>query len=316
VKISLSQRLNIIRDAPRGYRGKLARRLLRSFPHLPQASTAEDCEFASLFDYQKDYARMAKILRREGKTPPAGEKEFLHSMIHRSPSYPGAIGMGEYFFLTAFVSILAPQRVIEIGTLTGFSAAIVAAALGRQHGKGSGAVVDTIDAFSQCLIDEARPTGFEIQTLIPDFASMVRLHVPHDATFVAKLARPNELEIVFIDADHRHPSVLRDVLRVAPYVHSGGWVILHDIQLGTIGRQMKERGESSPWETPFGAEWLFDRWPFRKFSGGQIGAIQLPNEKRALITFALNLMEIPFEVEDEAMRRARQTIYKTFLELN
>jgi hypothetical protein len=79
---------------------------------------------------------------------------------------------------------------------------------------------------------------------------------------------------------------------------------------------MKERGESSPWETPFGAEWLFDRWPFRKFSGGQIGAIQLPNKKRALITFALNLMEIPFEVEDEAMRRARQTIYKTFLELN
>ena len=79
---------------------------------------------------------------------------------------------------------------------------------------------------------------------------------------------------------------------------------------------MKERGESSPWEAAFGAEWLFDRWPFRKINGGQIGAIQLPNEKRALITFALNLMEIPFEVEDEAMRRARQTIYKTFLELN
>lgn len=259
---------------------------------------------------------MATLLGREGKTPPAGEKEFLHSMIHRSPSYPGAIGMGEYFFLTAFVSILAPQRVIEIGTLTGFSAAIVAAALGRQHGEASGAVVDTIDAFSQCLIDETRPTGFEIQTLIPDFASMVRLHVPHDATFVAELARPNELEMVFIDADHRHPSVLRDVLRVAPYMHAGGWVILHDIQLGTIGKQMKERGESSPWEAPFGAEWLFDRWPFRKISGGQIGAIQVPGEKRALITFALNLMEIPFEVEDEAMRRARQTIYKTFLELN
>jgi hypothetical protein len=237
-------------------------------------------------------------------------------MIHRSPSYAGAIGAGEYLFLTAFVSILAPQRVIEIGTLTGFSAAIVAAALGRQHGKGSGAVVDTIDAFEQCLIDKTRPTGFEIETLIPDFASMVRLHVPHDATFVAELARPNELEIAFIDADHRHPSVLRDVLRVAPYIHAGGWVILHDIQLGTIGRQLKERGGSSPWETAFGAEWLFDRWPFRKLNGGQIGAIQLPDEKRALIPFALNLMEIPFEVEDEAMRRARQKIYRTFLELN
>jgi hypothetical protein len=315
VEISLSQRLSIIRDAPRGYRGRLARRLLGSFPPLPQAAPAEDCEFASLFDYEKDYARLATLLGREGKTPPAGEKEFLHAMIHRSPSYPGAIGVGEYFFLTAFVSILAPQRVIEIGTLTGFSAAIIAAALGRQHGEGSGAVVDTIDAFSQCLIDETRPTGFEIQTLIPDFASMVRLHVPHDATLVAELARPNELEIVFIDADHRHPSVLRDVLRVAPYIHGGGWVILHDIQLGTLGRQMKERGESSPWETSFGAEWLFDRWPFRKVNGGQIGALQLPNEKRALITFALKLMEIPFEVEDEAKRRARQTIYKTFLEL-
>ena len=315
MKISLSQCLSIIRDAPRGYRGRLARRLLGSFPDLPQASTAEDCEFTSLVDYQKDYARLATLLGREGKTPPAGEEEFLHSMIHRSPSYRGSIGIGDYFFLTAFVSILAPQRVIEIGTLTGFSAAIIAAALGRQHGQGSGAVVDTIDAFSQCIIDETRPTGFEIQTLIPDFASMVRLHVPHDATFVAELARPNELEIVFIDADHRHPSVLRDVLSVAPYIRTGGWVILHDIQLGTMGRQMKERGESLPQATPFGAEWLFDRWPFRKFSGGQIGAIELPLRKDVIIPFALELMQAPFEVTGKSAQRIRRALYASFADL-
>lgn len=58
---------------------------------------------------------------------------------------PGTIGLREFLFLTAFASIVAPQRAIEIGTLAGFSAAVIAAALHRRHPDRKGCFVDTID---------------------------------------------------------------------------------------------------------------------------------------------------------------------------
>ena len=165
---------------------------------------------------------------------------FFETIGKRPLRYPGTIGPSDYLFLTAFVSILAPQRVVEIGTLTGFSAAIIAATLRRQSGEESAKRVDTIDVLEKCFIDDTRPTGFEIAESFPELASIIRLHVPHDSMVVSKLAEPDELEIVFIDANHQHPLPLLDLLRLAPYVRRGGWIVLHDIQLGTMGRKASD----------------------------------------------------------------------------
>jgi predicted O-methyltransferase YrrM len=220
--------------------------------------------------------------------------------------------MSDCLFLTTFVSILAPPRVVEIGTLGGFSAAIIAATLRRQRGEEGATRVDTIDVSAKCLIDETRSTGFEIVESFSELASMIRLHIPHDSSIVAELAERDELEFVFIDADHRHPMPLLDLLRLAPYMKPGGWIVLHDTRLGTIGREASKNGQTFRWGTAYGAEWLFDYWPFRKISGGNIGAIQLPNDKSALIPFALRLMSLPFELEVRHERTTRRAVHRTF----
>ncbi len=125
---------------------------------------------------------------------------------------------------------------IEIGTLPGFSTAIIAAAIARRSESIDHPSVDTIDARAACLIDENRPTGFELAELIPELASIVRVHAPFDSQVVSKLAERDELWFVFIDANHCHPHPLLDLLRCAPHIRPGGWVVLHDIQLGTNGR--------------------------------------------------------------------------------
>ncbi len=232
-------------------------------------------------------------------------------MVNRPTHYYGAIGVSDFLFITAFAGILAPTRVIEIGTSTGFSAVILAAALRRQHGNDGPATVDTIDLRQKCLVDEAQLTGFEIPKLVPDLAPMIRLHVPHDSSLVAELAQPNELPMIFVDADHRHPRVLLDVLRVAPYVRNGGWIVLHDIQLGTIGEARRAAGKPIPSRMPYGAQWLFERWPFRKIAGGNIGAIQLPNDRSALIPFALRFMSVPFELEGKTEARTCAALYQS-----
>ena len=255
------------------------------------------------------------MLGQAGKTAPPSEIEFLRKIDNQRATYQGRIGISDCLFLTAFVSILAPLRVVEIGTLGGFSAGIIAAALHRQHGQGEAAHVDTIDVSAKCLIDDTRPTGFEIIESFSELASMIRLHVPHDCSILSELAEHNELEVVFIDADHRHPMPLFDLLRLAPYMRCGGWIVVHDIRLGTMGRAASEAGHSYRWGAAYGAEWLFDWWPFRKISGGNIGAIQLPNDKSELVPFALRLMSLPFEIEDKHARGTRRALHRSFEKL-
>src|SRR5207249_11485528 len=106
----------------------------------------------SLAVFDSRSGRLAAMLGLGGRSSSPGELEFLNSIVMRRTSYPGNIGPSDYLLLTAFISILAPRRVIEIGTLTGFSAGIIAAALARRHGSGA-SWVDTIDINVECIID-------------------------------------------------------------------------------------------------------------------------------------------------------------------
>lgn len=273
-------------------------------------------EFSSFEEFATKYATLADLLGFVGKTPPPGELDFLHAMVELEDTrHPGGISAQDYFFLTALVSILAPRRAIEIGTLTGFSAAIIAAAIYRQHGSRDEILVETIDLSSQCIVEETRPTGFEIPRLIPDIASTVRVHTRRGSDFVRELGAREEFGLAFIDADHRHPWPLLDVVRLAPYVQSAGWIVLHDIQLGTYGKAMREADPSRKDETPYGAEWLFEQWPFRKIRSAHIGAIELPARQADLIPFSLSLMEEPLEVTGKAAKRARRALYQSLAEL-
>ena len=310
---------NALRYAPLGRRLEAARKIQRAATSPPSSvagGSFDIGEFKSFEQFEIKYRTLAAELGHAEKIPPPGELDFLHTMVDLDDvRYPGGIGSRDYFFLTALVSILAPRRVVEIGTLTGFSAAIIAAAIHRQHGGSGGIAVETIDARTHCSIDETRPIGFEIRELIPDLASTVRVHTERESNFVRELGRRDEFSLAFIDADHRHPWPLLDVLRLAPYVQGGGWILLHDIQLGTHGAKAEEAGQPLEGGTPYGAEWLFDRWPFRKIRSFHIGAIELPSRKEDLIPFALSLMEEPFEVTGKAAKRARRALYRSFADL-
>ena len=87
--------------------------------------------------------------------------------------------------------------------------------------------------------------------------------------------------------------------------------MLHDVQLGTIGEKMRAAGKPTPLGAPYGAQWLFERWPFRKIAGGNIGAIQVPDDRSALIPFALRLMSVPFEIEGKTEARTCAAIYQS-----
>jgi predicted O-methyltransferase YrrM len=313
-ELPLKSYLRALGYSPIRSRIVIARKL---FPYLFQRiarSTAEICEFDSLENYETSYRRLARLLGHSEKVPPPGEIDFLRSIQNRG-AHPGTIGLHEFLFLTAFASILAPERAIEIGTLAGFSAAVIAGAIRRQHPDRRGTLVDTIDRNTHSVVEADKPVGFQIPDIIPNFANAVRVHAPADSEIIRELAGRDELHFAFIDADHRHPRPLLDLARLTPYVRSGGWIVFHDIQWGTMGRKAVEAGQTLRWGASYGAEWLFDRWPFRKITGGNIGAIQLPENKRALVPFALRLMRLQFEITGKDARRTPLALYQSSFEL-
>ena len=320
MNLSFAQAFDIWRAAPPGRRFEVLRKVRHAVRETAVASSARSFdigEFKNWEQFEIKYRQLAEELGCPGKIPAPGEVDFLHRMVDLDDvRYPGGIGSRDYFFLTCLVSILAPRRVIEIGTLTGFSTAIIAAAIDRQHGAGrKGITVDTVDSHTHCSIDRSRPIGFEIPNLIPDLVSTVRIHTGRESDFVREIAKPGEFGLAFIDADHRHPWPLLDVLRLAPYLQSQAWILLHDIQLGTYGKIERAAGKQQETGTPYGAEWLFDRWPFRKIRSFHIGAVELPRDTSVLIPFALDLMKEPFEITGKTARRIRSALYSSFADL-
>ena len=302
-----------VRNTRRSRRIAVLGRAIGSFSRPPPLSSANVCEINSLADFHAGCARLAPLLGQLAKPRSPDELEFLQSIPRRRRIYyRGTIGLEDYLFLTAVTGILAPARVVEIGTLTGFSTGFIAAALAHTHVSKSANCVDTIDRLTQCLVDQTRPTGFEIPEVFGEFASMIRVHVPKDARFVSQIAELNELELAFIDADHRHPLPLLDLLQLAPCMRPGSWVLLHDTHLGTLTRQALDAGCKPMFQPAYGAEWLFAHWPFRKISGGNIGAVQLPVEKGALIPFAVRMMTIPFQITGAQERATRTALYESF----
>ena len=305
-----------LRHAPQDCRLALFRTLAPFvFTPAPEPTTAAVCEFHSLEDYSFTYARLANLLGRPEQVPASGEIDFLRSIQNRSVHSVGAIGVSEYFFLTAVASILAPVRAVEIGTSSGFSSALLAAALQRRHPHGQVPFVDTIDLHSRYLVDQTKAIGFEIPDLLPHLPDSVRVHTSRESDFIGELAQRDEMAFFFIDADHQHPWPLLDLLRVVPSARNAGWILLHDIELGTMGANAKETGRPLSYGAPFGAEWLFNQWPFPKITGGNIGALQLPLIKTAIVPTALKLMALPFEMDISSHRRMRHALYRTLVEL-
>ena len=224
--------------------------------------------------------------------------------------------MGDLLFLHAFVNVLAPDRVVEIGTLSGFSAAVIADAVAQhQRPESESVVVDTIDLSQRCLTDQTKPVGFEIPQLVPRLSSRIRVHAGQDARYVEQIARAGELQLVFIDADHQHPRPTLDLIRVSRFVRPGGWVIVHDIELGSLGERMRAAGVAFEHGAPFGAQWLFEAWPFEKISGGNIGALRLPSNVRDLVPFALAMLRIPSELEPIPTRRTLEAFFAAVVDL-
>lgn len=113
------------------------------------------------------------------------------------------------------VRMLRPQRILEIGTFTGYSALCMAAGLPE------GGIIDT------CEVDD------ELEMMILSFFersehhSKIRLHIGSALEIAPKLGECYDL--VFIDGDKREYTAYYDMLFEHGLVRSGSWIMADNI---------------------------------------------------------------------------------------
>jgi caffeoyl-CoA O-methyltransferase len=117
--------------------------------------------------------------------------------------------------LEMIVRMICPQRILEIGTFTGYSALSMAAGLP------DGGVIDT------CEVDD------ELEMMILDFFSrsahenQLRLHIGSALDIAPQLGEVYDL--VFIDGDKREYTAYYNMLFDNNLVRSGSWIMADNI---------------------------------------------------------------------------------------
>lgn len=160
-------------------------------------------------DNQETDARMEAYIRNHIDE----EGEYLHRLWRDTQmklSY-GQMASGHIQgrLLKMLVGMIRPQRVLELGTFSGYSALSMAEALEP------GAELHTIEVFDE-QEDFLRPR-FEGSA----YANLIHLHIGDALTIVPQL--PTPWDLVFIDADKRQ--YVDYYHMVLPLVRPGGYII-------------------------------------------------------------------------------------------
>lgn len=253
--------------------------------------------------YRSEYGRLANALGVPRREPAPGEVEFLEEVTMPGRFPFGMMPRPDLLFAGGVASLLRPELTIEIGTASGFSAAVLAKVIALRWQETSGApagpFLHTIDNKAEDQREETRPIGYAIAIVTPELCERIGIHPLQDSTLARKLVGSSALTLAFVDGNHQHPWPLHDVLQLQSLM-PGGWILLHDIDLPAIA--------GGAYQPRFGAKYVFEHWPTEKIGAGNIGAIKLPADRGSLGGFVAQLRALPSEVSPNGWKKRWQGI--------
>lgn len=195
-----------------------------------------------------------------------------------------------------------PHTVLEIGTASGVSTAIIAAALHElvpESRTSDSPRVHAFDIAQRCYFDTTKLVGEAIHDIVPTLQHMISINRGSTAVDAARAVPVETVDLAFIDGDHRHPAPTLDLLCILYALKPGAWVCLHDIVLP----ELTMANPNADWDPASGAQKLFEAWPFEKVSPdhadpmhNNIGAIRMPQQPADAVPVLIELLEGSWEM--------------------
>lgn len=228
-------------------------------------------------------------LRRRFNHSSRGREGLVRLASQRPDWTRGSISNGDMEFLFEIVHAVSPRRVLEVGVAAGCSSAALLYALDQLPASTGRRELHSIDIAEHCYFDSSRAVGAATRLMYPTPKARWVLRTGLTAAGARACHAQGMFDLAFLDANHKHPYPLLDLLQLTALLPSGAWVVLHDIELPMVAPQFPDAG----------AQHLFARWPFNKIHGvgdsENIGAVQLPDEPALLSPVAEDLLRLPWQ---------------------
>lgn len=198
----------------------------------------------------------------------------------------GYLSLGDAQFLYDVVAAVRPTRIVEIGSASGYSAAVMLRALADTQvplvaADGRPAIL-SFDIATECYWDRSHRVGSAVGELVPDLVGGAEF--VQGTSIAASALAPASASLAFIDANHDHPWATLDLLLLSRVLRPGSWVVLHDTRLALCGRLYADKtGTGAVWNQN-GAAHLFETWQYERLAerttpGTNIGAVRLPVDR-------------------------------------
>jgi predicted O-methyltransferase YrrM len=223
-------------------------------------------------------------------------RSFCDALYARRPSWlTGTISHRDARYLFDRVLRVAPSTVVEVGTASGLSTTIICAALEvsrRQRATPAAFRLSTYDISPRFFADPSRRTGDAAREMLPQEAlKQIKFRNPATAADIRRDHACDSIELMFLDANHKHPWPTLDVLAALDCLQTGSQIVLHDVNLPSLGVE----------DPQWGAKHLFDDLDAEKDLNEaddvpNIGACRVPTDKER---FRDELLEILYAHEWE-----------------
>lgn len=132
-----------------------------------------------------------------------------------------------------------PDQVIEIGTASGVSTALILSALASFDQAellptNKPRTVVSYDYSERLYFDKTKLVGAAVTDICPENLANLQLRNPYTVLDFHQFHPRNSIKFLFLDANHAHPCPCLDLLLLIDYLAEGALVVFHDIHLGTL----------------------------------------------------------------------------------
>jgi predicted O-methyltransferase YrrM len=164
----------------------------------------------------------------------------------------GTVSLQDARYLFARTMAHRSGAIVEVGTASGVSTAVMCAALEMANAAGLTAEMPrlfTYDISPNFYADPARATGDAARAMLPpDLVEHITFRSPVTAADLIQDHPHDTIGLLFLDANHQHPWPTLDLLAALDHLRPGAEVVLHDVNLPL------RRADFPTW----GAKQLFD----------------------------------------------------------
>ncbi|MDD5067847.1 MAG: class I SAM-dependent methyltransferase [bacterium] len=176
--------------------------------------------------------------KRTGNQSDAGKKISRTARAWSKKQNPPMIQAWEIDLLIKY-SKKCRVHFLEIGTYQGGSGALISRYLAKE------VRLTTIDVFDDVprstIPPDSGPADYqEARRTIVRQGDIRKVRIIKGVSWEVPKKRGKRIDVLFVDGDHRYPSVKKDIASWEPYLVKGGYILLHDIDFPGVFKAFRD----------------------------------------------------------------------------